>query len=364
MDYSSKKIRIKDIAKFSGVSKGTVDRVLHNRKGVSEKSRQAVEKVLNEMNYSPNVFARSLASKKRYRIFCLFPAYQKGDYWENIENGFEQAAADFENYNVEILIEYFNQFDSSSFTKVSQSILEKEPDAIIMAPVFRNETIQFVNQLSEKKIPFSYIDSMIEETNFLTYYGQHSFQSGYVAAKLLFQTLPENSTVIITRTKRRGGAVSNQTTNRYNGFMKYCEEFQLEKKFDLLKIEIEDDNEKANFQLFKNIFSQYSNIGAAITFNSKVYRLANYLSLLNKTDIIIIGYDVLEKNVTFLKQGIISYLIAQRPEKQAYFSIRDMCCELIFKKPINKINYVPIDILIKENVDYYINFSKYEASLF
>ncbi|HRR63028.1 MAG TPA: LacI family DNA-binding transcriptional regulator, partial [Paludibacteraceae bacterium] len=41
MDYSSKKIRIKDIAKFSGVSKGTVDRVLHNRKGVSEKSRQA-----------------------------------------------------------------------------------------------------------------------------------------------------------------------------------------------------------------------------------------------------------------------------------------------------------------------------------
>lgn len=37
---------IKDIARMAGVSAGTVDRVLHNRGDVSEKSKEKVQKVL------------------------------------------------------------------------------------------------------------------------------------------------------------------------------------------------------------------------------------------------------------------------------------------------------------------------------
>ena len=68
MAENNQKLRIKDIAVLAGVSEGTVDRVLHNRGDVSAKSREAVTKVLDEMNYSPNLLARSLASKKQYRF--------------------------------------------------------------------------------------------------------------------------------------------------------------------------------------------------------------------------------------------------------------------------------------------------------
>ena len=43
--YMSEKIRIKDIAEKSGVSVGTVDRVLHNRPNVSKSAREKVEAV-------------------------------------------------------------------------------------------------------------------------------------------------------------------------------------------------------------------------------------------------------------------------------------------------------------------------------
>ena len=49
------KIRIKDIAALAGVSTGTVDRVLHNRGEVSQKSREKIEKILTELNYQPNI---------------------------------------------------------------------------------------------------------------------------------------------------------------------------------------------------------------------------------------------------------------------------------------------------------------------
>jgi LacI family transcriptional regulator len=60
------KIRIKDIAEKSGVSVGTVDRILHNRPNVSKTAREKVEKVLEEINYQPNVYASALAYNKSY----------------------------------------------------------------------------------------------------------------------------------------------------------------------------------------------------------------------------------------------------------------------------------------------------------
>ena len=57
--HSSDKIRIKDIAERSGVSVGTVDRVLHNRPNVSGKARAKVETVL------------TLIPQHYYKIFFL-----------------------------------------------------------------------------------------------------------------------------------------------------------------------------------------------------------------------------------------------------------------------------------------------------
>jgi LacI family transcriptional regulator len=136
------------------------------------------------------------------------------------------------------------------------------------------------------------------------------------------------------------------------------EENRLNDTTELLSVEIFEDDDERNIKLLQKIFDECQGIQAAITFNSKVHRLAKYFKILSHPEIKLIGYDVLEENITYLKEDIVSYLIAQRPEKQAYCSIRDMSYHLIFNRKINRINYVPIDILIKENIDYYLNFNE------
>ncbi|NDV45734.1 LacI family DNA-binding transcriptional regulator [Paludibacter sp. 221] len=352
------KIRIKDIAELAGVSEGTVDRVIHNRGEVSAKSLEAVNKALQELNYSPNIFARSLASKKQYRFSCLIPRHEDGDYWKVVEDGFDVAAQEFINYNVVIEKRYFDQFDTVSFVDVADSVLADLPDAVIMAPVFKTETLDFATKLSEKEVPFSFVDSMIEEAGFLTYYGQNSFQSGYIIAKLLLSLIPANSKVLVIRTQRKKGAVSNQTFNRYTGFMQYMEEHQADKTIQLVNLELKDDNEEDNLAMLRDIFAKNPDIKAGVTFNSKVFRLAMHLETLGVKDVRLLGYDLLEKNVHYLKQGVVACLIAQRPDKQSYYSVRDMCRELIFGQEVSKINYVPIDVLMKENIEYYMDFSE------
>lgn len=356
MTTNASKIRIKDIATQAGVSEGTVDRVLHNRGEVSEKSRKAVQKALTELGYQPNIYARSLALKKQYHFALFIPSYNPGDYWEAIDNGITQAAQEFSNFNATVTRYYYNQYDVNSFVEQTHRMLQNELDAVVIVPTFSNEAKKLIEQLQERNIPYSFIDSMIEDGNFLGYYGQHSFQSGFIAAKLLLSDLPANSEILLVRTIRSENAVSNQTKNRYIGFMEYVKQNGLSDKFQYLTMQLQDNDNAANQATLKAAFEKHTHIKAAIIFNSKVYRLAKYFEDLNKTDIKLIGYDLLTDNVKYLKSGAIDYLIAQRPEKQAYMIIRDLCKNLIFNQETVRINYLPIDILMKENIDYYMEF--------
>jgi UDP-N-acetylmuramyl tripeptide synthase len=84
---NAKNVRIKDIAQLSGVSVGTVDRVLHNRGRVSEEALKKVLKVLDQIEYKPNVIARTLGSNKTYRIGALIPDPEQDPYWACPECG-------------------------------------------------------------------------------------------------------------------------------------------------------------------------------------------------------------------------------------------------------------------------------------
>lgn len=355
MSTESPKLRIKDIAKLAGVSEGTVDRVLHNRGDVSQKSRDAVNKVLEEINYTPNLLARSLASKRSYKFLYLIPQYQPNDYWEIVDKGFAQAAAEFSHYNVQIENLYFNQYDANSFIEMTEKAIKISPDAVFLAPIFKNESLSFSNQLAKLNIPISFIDSMIPEAEFATYYGQDSFQSGYIAAKMLIGTLPLQSQILIIRTQRKG-AVSNQTILRYNGFMKYISENNNDNQLNIINIELNNNDEDSNRKIIEQCIAENKNLKAAITFNSKVHSLAKLLVDLGQANLKLVGYDLLEQNVEYLKSGVINILIAQRPDKQSYSTVRDMCKQLIYRQEVKKINYMPIDILIKENIDDYMNF--------
>ena len=63
--------RIKDVAKIAGVSTATVSRVLANHARVSEKTRQKVLGAIEQLNYRPNLIARSLRVQKSAKIGLL-----------------------------------------------------------------------------------------------------------------------------------------------------------------------------------------------------------------------------------------------------------------------------------------------------
>ena len=68
-------MNIYDIAKLAGVSIATVSRVVNDSPRVSEKTKQKVRAVMEENNYTPNVFARGLGLDSMKTIGIVCPVY-------------------------------------------------------------------------------------------------------------------------------------------------------------------------------------------------------------------------------------------------------------------------------------------------
>ncbi len=66
-------VTINDIAKAAKVSPSTVSRVIANNSRISKATTEKVLKIMKEMNYHPNIIARSLASKSTQIIGVVVP---------------------------------------------------------------------------------------------------------------------------------------------------------------------------------------------------------------------------------------------------------------------------------------------------
>lgn len=347
------RIRIKDIARLADVSVGTVDRVIHGRAGVSENSRKKVEEILKQLNYQPNMYASALASNKKYFFCCLLPCHLEGEYWSAVEIGIHQAVQAFSDFNASVKIYYYDPYDYRSFVNTGNTILMDEPDGVIMAPTIPKYTKEFTNLLFEANIPYIYLDYNINEAPPLAFFGQNSHQSGYFAARMLMLLAANDKQIVIFRKIHEGIVGSNQQENREIGFRKYMHEHHSD--CNILELNLNAGSNDEDEVMLKKFFNENPSVKNGITFNSKAYIIGEYLHNNGRADFKLIGYDLLERNVNCLKNGSIAFLIAQQPELQGYNGIKALCDHLIFKKEVAAVNYMPIDLLTVETIDYYHN---------
>lgn len=351
----NKNYRIKDIAELSGVSTGTVDRILHKRGKVSIEAREKVEKVLKEIDYHPNLIARSLALKKQYHLITVTPIVHAGSYWDQLCVGIEAAENDLFSYNVKVKRLYFDQYDKDSFDQLIPQIENTDCQGVVIATLFKESVLSLTKMLDKKEVPYVLIDAYIENTQAISYYGTPSFDSGYIAGRLIFNQIRNDEDLVIFKVSRKGNQASTQGQIREEGFRKYLSEKDYKGRIYSLAIQAGDDDK--NKELIHEFIHNHPQINKGIIFNSKAYMIGNYLSDNDaREDFKLVGYDAIEGNIQYLKDGRITHLIAQRPEVQGVNCIKALFRHLVLKEKNEPINYMPIDILMKENIQYYNNY--------
>ena len=349
---NDKIITIKDIALKAKVSAGTVDRVLHKRGKVAPKVEEKILRILKEMEYEPNIIARALSSKKKYSVAVLIPDESFDSYWFAPKAGIKSALKELKKYSLSVKYYLFDPYSSQSFIVKAKEISEETHDAIIVAPIFHREVLPFLEIWKKADIPFVFFNTEISDFEPLSYIGQDSYQSGYLAAKLIHYGQSAPCSVLIAH-------FDEETINAVHlekkelGFKNYFIQNNLQ-QFDILRIDITYPKHSAFVKQMDGIFESTPNIKAIFVTTSKAFEVAEYLTQKFITDVKIIGYDLMPKNLHYLKQNNISFLINQNPKGQGFWALQMLADKLIFNKEVPKLKYLPLDIITKENVNYFL----------
>lgn len=347
----NKKLTIKDIAQRAGVSAGTVDRVLHQRGDVSEKSRLRVQQVLDEIDYRPNKFAIGLAAKKSYRIVCVVPSSRQGDYWSSVSAGIARAAEEMRDFNVSVIYQLYLHADEASYSTACQQAGSESADAILIAPNFEEPTLRLTRLLDERNIPYLFVDFNVKQANALAYIGQDSFRSGYMAAKILMQHHRDGDELALFMSGSKESPAEIQMQRRLEGFTTYLAEKH--NRLMLHDVILDKEDEAKNREILDRFFLLHPQATLGACFNSHVHLVGNYLTQSKHRLKSVVGYDLLPENVECLRNGTVEYLIGQRPGLQGYCGIQTLCNHIVFKQKVPSLRYMPIDLMMQENIDYY-----------
>jgi LacI family fructose operon transcriptional repressor len=203
---------IKDVAKAAGVSTATVSRVLANHSRIKDATRQRVLKAVEQLNYRPNLIARSLRAQKSAKI-GLVVSDIRNPFFTAIGRAVEDSAYE-QGYSVLMC----NTDENPEKEELYLNVLHDENVAgIIFSPThqFRarlstfNSTIPFViidRVVNSKQMDMVLLDNVTAGYELTT----HLLENGYRKVAGLF------------------GNASTTAPERNKGFRKALKEYQLE----------------------------------------------------------------------------------------------------------------------------------------
>ena len=335
---------VRKIAELSGVSIGTVDRVLHKRGRVSEETRVKVEHIIEQYQFTPNPIARQLKLNRPSRFCALIPRRdQDAGYWGQIIAGIERAACEIKTLGVKTEIIEFDRYDPDDFEKVSASISAGKPDGLLFAPIMPKRTRPFVEKIYTEKIPFVFVDSDIPGARPLCVIGQDPFKGGYLAGRLfhLFAGKVSKPVAILDAhgddyhiTRRRDGFLDY---GRKNGFPVIVQEYSDYKGSEISAEEI------------SRFLSKHPRLSGVFITNCMAHRVVKAASRQKGNPFLLIGYDLIPDNRRLLVKGRIDAIISQRPEEQGREALLTLFRSIVLRQPVEARLEIPLDVHIREN---------------
>ena len=178
------------IAEICGVSQGTVDRALNNRKGIKEETKKRIVQVAKEYGYHPNIHARCIANGKSQLIgVVVFDL--KNHFFTDMITNIEKICAE-KGYSMVVM---FTDKNSKTEIECIKNLYHISVDGIILCPINNGEeyekfltsleipVVTFGNKLNS--FPYVSIDNAMAMRDVFTYVVEKGYKKlVYVKPKM------------------------------------------------------------------------------------------------------------------------------------------------------------------------------------
>ncbi len=309
-------VTIKQISEVSGVSRGTVDRVLNNRGRVNPETERLVRKVAEELGYKPNMAGKALAAIKKNFIIGVILCSEGNAFFDDVIKGMKEAEKEASQYGISVVVKTMKGYDADRQLELMKE-LQGRINILILQPINDAKISYQINALSQENIPVITLNNDIENSSRMCYVGSNYIKSGQTAAGCvgLLSGGKANLGIATGSIKILG---HNQRVFGFNEIRK--------KRYKGLTItdivETDDDDEQGYEQAMK-MLKQHPQINALYIVAAGATGVCRAVQELNREEgMLIVACDSTPAIVRLMKDGTIKAAICQQPYKQGYDSIK------------------------------------------
>ena len=355
MKKASGTVTIKDISKKLGVSSVSVHRALKGKEGISDKLRAKILETSREMGYVENYAAASI-KRKTERVAVVIPKdkWEKKIYFDYLWFGIEKSAKDLQGLNVEIIPFICDNEEQQliQLEEIAEAGSDEYGGVITISFTRAAEILMQFQRLLAQNIRVIVIDDHIKIPEGLICIPPREVQVGKVAAELTALTTPEKGRVVVSS----GRTDSKIHEGRLNSFCDYIKKYKPQLTLEFVKGYTRSMNRKG--ELYRNAceaLDKYEDICLIYALTS--HDNAAFVEALEGRDrnskVSIIGTDLNEETLEFLRLKKMAAVIDQNPYQKGYMAFKIMVDCLIKNMPVPDVMLCKIDIALENNAELY-----------
>lgn len=315
-DVSRSRARLIDVARESGVSLATVDRVLNRRSGVRYATVQRVLRVAADMNYLPDIADYSAALVEPMKLVFLLPKNSNafirmlGDYVEIVQRNFAP-------FNIDCHVRYIEEFNPQV---LADSLLKygKRFDGIAFIALEHPSVREAVKQLAQLGKPILTLVSDLSNSVRTAFVGLDNLAAGRTAGFFMSRLLGDRDGKVVLI----AGSLNYRAHHeREMGF----QQAQQEKSPHLQIVGLREgrDDPVRTYELTRDLLRRHPdllgiyNIGGACDGVAKALKEAKL-----EKQVIFIGHEITSVTRSYLIDGTMDLAINQNAQAEVVNAIR------------------------------------------
>ncbi|MBQ6806984.1 MAG: LacI family DNA-binding transcriptional regulator [Lachnospiraceae bacterium] len=214
-------VSIKDVAKHAGVAISTVSKVLNNYPNVSEKTKQKVNRAVEELNFVPNSVAAALSSKQSGRVAILLKLSNASQAVDEINMQYLAGAINQAvELNLDVITVFYSMIKNKSLDEIIRYLQSQSITGLIIFGMSKDDKVLH-ELVSSEMFKIVTVDvPMVNESTSCVWIEQSKAQ--YEVAK---KTIEENGCKsILYLAGKKNGYV---TEERLKGIRQLAEDMKL-----------------------------------------------------------------------------------------------------------------------------------------
>lgn len=340
------RVTMKEIAERAGVHQATVDKVVHNRVGVSDEVRAKVQAIIDELGYKPNPTGRVLQRQgKKYRIYAILVDVDALPY---LKNGIEQGLKEWAGFDIEVThaVTGFQEAKRQS-EYIDKAVLDKA-DGIILSPINADCVRRAIDRAADAGIPVITTDSDIDGSRRTCCVSIDSAKASRIAGRLLGQFLNGQGKIAII-----SSAIETENNNYYvrmreQGFTDFIRREYPE--IEIVSCIESFEDPQITYRKTTELLKEQPELRGLYITCGGVAQVGRALIESGRADSIrVLCYEDYPEIVELIRQGVVDWTLGGEKAAQGSLPVKLIMDQLVFgRKPAIDRIFTDTRILIKE----------------